>query len=333
MVEVNRTGKDAVVGGDLKGGPTGVDALRMSLSDLEVEVRIYVPGYPATDAVPALGDEAQMAVNEKVAMEVALGASATGRRSLVLVKHLGVNVLSDPLSISPTHTIGAGLVVLASEDVGPRGSQAEMDVRNYGPLCEVPVLDPSGPERLRPALLEAFALSEKIRAPAMVRTTFEFGETARKSSCTPAQIPERVGEKDEDRFGTFDRSIWNLTSKGRHQRYRTDVLPQMRLASSSSSLNFLRDAEGDLGIIASGRPASLALKLKAKLPLLVAGFSHPLPWEMIRDFVQEHEKILVAEEPTPFIESRLEICDKIIGKTTGHLPWGRLESQDLELAL
>ncbi|HII07775.1 MAG TPA: indolepyruvate ferredoxin oxidoreductase subunit alpha [Methanotrichaceae archaeon] len=331
MTKINGSGKDADSGGDLKSGPTGVDVLRMALSDLEVEVRVYVPGYPATDAIPALGDKAQMDVNEKVAMEVALGASATGKRSLVLVKHLGVNVLSDPLSIAPTHTIGAGLVVLASEDVGPRGSQAEMDVRNYGPLCEVPVLDPSGPERLRPALLEAFALSEKVRAPVMVRTTFEFKDLARKSSSSPVHRPERVEEKG--RFGTFDRSIWDLTSKGRHQRYRTDVLPQMRLASSTSSLNFLRDADEDLGIIASGRPASLVLNLKKKFPLLVAGFSHPLPWDMIRDFVEKRDRVLVAEEPTPFIESRLQICNKIFGKTTGHLPWGRMESQDLERAL
>ena len=117
----------------MTGGPTAADELRETLSDLKVDLRVYVPGYPITDAVPALGEEATMATNEKVAMEVALGASATGRRSIVLVKHLGVNLLADPLSISPTHTIGAGLVVLAGEDVGPKGSQAEMDVRNYGP--------------------------------------------------------------------------------------------------------------------------------------------------------------------------------------------------------
>jgi len=313
----------------VKNGPTGVDALREALSDQRVDLAIYVPGYPITDAIPALGKTAQMAINEKVAMEVALGASATGRRSVVLVKHLGVNLLSDPLSIAPTHTIGAGLVVLAGEDVGPRGSQAEMDVRNYGPLCEIPVLDPAGPELLCPALLEAFALSEKIRAPVMVRSTFEFKDQARK--LTSVQLPKRVEEKG--RFGTFDRSIWDLTSKGRHQRYRSEVLPEMRLASGSSTLNFLKDAEEDLGIIASGRPARLALNLKAKFPMLVAGFSHPLPWEMIRKFAREHERILVAEEPTPFIESRLEICERVFGKMTGHLPWGRMVEQDLERAL
>ena len=309
--------------------------MREALCDLGVDLAIYVPGYPITEAIPALGEEAQMAANEKVAMEVALGASATGRRSIILVKHLGVNLLSDPLSISPTHTIGAGLVVLAGEDVGPRGSQVEMDVRNYGPLCEIPVLDPLGPELLGEALLEAFTLSENIRAPVMVRTTFEFGDAAR--NLTRVQGPESGGKKGcsekAGRSATFDRSIWDLTAKGRHQRYRSEVLPLMISASASSSLNLLREGDGDLGVVASGRPTSLALNLKTEFPLLVLGFSHPLPWDAIREFARVHERILVAEEPTPFIEARLHLCEDVFGKLTGHLPWGRMEAGDLECAL
>lgn len=314
----------------MKGGTTAADELRETLSDLKVDLRIYVPGYPITDAVPALGKDAQMATNEKVAMEVALGASATGRRSIVLVKHLGINLLADPLSISPTHTIGSGLVVLAGEDVGPRGSQVEMDVRNYGPLCEIPVLDPRGPDLLRRALLEAFDLSESIRAPVMVRTTFEFGETV----SDPALAKSGGREMAENgRSKTFDRSIWDLTSKGRHQRYRDEALPNMSRASGTSSLNLLSDTDGDLGIIASGRPASFALNLEEKLPLLVAGYSHPLPWDLIQKFARAHVRVLVVEEPTPFIEARLQVCGKVFGKMTGHLPWGRMGAEDLEWAL
>ena len=315
----------------MKNEGTAADELRGALSDLEVSLRIYVPGYPITDAVPALGEEAQMATNEKVAMEVALGASAAGRRSIVLVKHLGVNLLSDPLSIAPSHSIGAGLVVLVGEDVGPRGSQAEMDTRNYGPLCEIPVLEPSGPGLLRPALEEAYALSEKIRSPAMVRTTFEFGGVDTGAESAPAESSAHHDERKFGRFATFDRSIWDLTAKGRHQRYRIEALPQMRSASERSDLNLLREGGGDLGIIASGRAASFASKMD--LPLLVVGFSHPLPAEMIREFVSVHDKILVAEEPAPFIEARFLAREGVFGKLTGHLPWGRMEAKDLARAI
>ncbi|KQC16086.1 MAG: hypothetical protein APR56_10005 [Methanosaeta sp. SDB] len=307
--------------------------MREALSDLKVDLRIYVPGYPITDAIPALGEEASMATNEKVAMEVALGASVTGRRSIVLVKHLGVNILSDPLSISPTHTIGAGLVVLAGEDVGPKGSQAEMDVRNYGPLCEIPVLDPWSPDLLGQALSEAFDLSERIGSPAMVRTTFEFGDGSGSSSPAFAETGKEERSEKASRPGTFDRSIWNLTAKGRHQRYRGEVLPLLTSASASTTLNLQRDGEGDLGIIASGRPASLALNLEKRYPVLVAGYSHPLPGDAIREFIRGHEKVLVVEEPTPFIEARLQICKNVFGKMTGHLPWGRMEAEDLNKAL
>ncbi|MGB3944639.1 MAG: thiamine pyrophosphate-dependent enzyme [Methanothrix sp.] len=299
----------------------GVEALREALLDLEVALRIYVPGYPVTDAVPALGGGAWMATNEKVAMEVALGASASGRRSVVLVKHLGVNLLSDPLSIAPSHSIGAGLVVLAGEDVGPKGSQAEMDTRNYGPLCEIPVLEPSGPGLLFTALEEAYALSEEIRAPAMVRTTFEFAGGDAGSGISSTDNSVNPDKREAGMFGTFDRSIWDLTAKGRHQRYRGAALPRMRSASEGSSLNLLREGAGDLGIIACGRPASFASKT-----------DHPLPAEAIREFVSEHDKILVAEEPAPFIEARLEFCGDIFGKLTGHLPWGRMEEGDIERA-
>jgi indolepyruvate ferredoxin oxidoreductase alpha subunit len=209
-----------------------------------------------------------------------------------------------------------------------------MDVRNYGPLCEIPILDPSGPDLLGQALLEAFNLSEKIRVPVMVRTTFEFGKSARNLKLVQSVDGAlKKDEEDEGGFGTFDRSIWDLTSKGRHQRYRSSVLPEMSRASGTSSLNLLRDSDRDIGIIASGRPASLALNLETELPLMIVGFSHPLPWEMIRDFTRFHERILVAEEPTPFIESRLQISENVFGKVTGHLPWGRMEAKDIEQAL
>ena len=323
----------------MKSGPTGVDALRGALADLRVDLRVYVPGYPITDAIPALGNASQMAANEKVAMEVALGASASGRRSIVLVKHLGLNLLSDPLSIAPTHSIGAGLVVLAGEDVGPEGSQVEMDERNYGPLCEIPVLDPASPGLLGRALREAYSLSEMIRAPAMVRTTFEFKDTIKdtvnEAGGSPAfgEPPGSADERGEKGFGVFDRSIWDLTAKGRHMKYRSEALPAMESASTASSLNFLRDGGGEIGIIASGRPASLALNLTAEVPILVAGYSHPLPWEMIQQFSHKHDAILVAEEPTPFIEARLHLCGKVFGKMTGHLPWGKMEAEDLKRAL
>jgi len=326
---------------------SGFEALRAAVSEAGVEVLTYVPGYPITDAAESL-DGIQMVTNEKVALEVALGASATGLRSLVLVKHLGANILSDPLSIAPTHTIGTGLVILVAEDVGPRGSQVELDIRHYGSLCEVPVLDPPDPKSLGFALYEAYDLSEEISAPVIVRSTLDLADEVEDdelfnthfnaspnvapnaSSCSSSNA-SAFAPRAPSRSKKFDRSIWNLTAKGRHQRYRKDVMPLMSEASETSSLNFLCQGEGDVGIIASGRPARVASELTA--PLLVTGYAHPLPWRSIRNFIQNHRKVLIAEEPAPFIESQLRMSDKVYGKLTGDLPWGRLKPEDLKLAL
>ncbi|MHC1630776.1 MAG: thiamine pyrophosphate-dependent enzyme [Methanotrichaceae archaeon] len=306
---------------------TGVDALKQAVSDADAKVLLFVPGYPVTEAAQALGEKEKMAVNEKVALEAALGASATGQRSLVLVKHLGMNLLADPLSISPTHTIGSSLVILVGEDLGPSGSQIELDVRNYGSLCELPVIDPSGPEVLHFALMEAYFLSEKISAPVIVRTSFKLDEALDWKRDLKRDLSFRPKTTT---IKTFDRSIWNLTAKGRHQKYLRDSLPQMAKASENTSLNFLRKCD-DVGIIASGRPAKWASDLDSSL--LVLGYAHPLPWKSIKSFIEDHRKILIAEEPLPFIESKLRMSDKVCGKLTGHLPFGKLEAADLKKAL
>ncbi len=124
----------------------GQDAVLLAADDAGARVRTYVPGYPITDLAAAL--KAEISVNEKVALEIALGASATGLRSMVVVKQVGMNNLADPLVISATETIGSGLVIIAGDDLGPRRSQAEMDSRFYGPISELPVLDPGSPESL-----------------------------------------------------------------------------------------------------------------------------------------------------------------------------------------
>ena len=141
----------------------GQDAVLLAADDACAKVRTYVPGYPTTDLAAAL--KAEISVNEKVALEIALGASATGLRSMVVVKQVGMNNLADPLVISATQTIGSGLVVIAGDDLGPRRSQAEMDSRFYGPLSELPMLDPRSPEHLYASIMEAYALSETAQDP------------------------------------------------------------------------------------------------------------------------------------------------------------------------
>ena len=297
----------------------GLDAAVRAAEDAAVSVRTYVPGYPITDLAQAL--RCQISVNEKVALEIALGASATGLRSLVVVKQVGMNLLADPLVISATHGIGSGVVVLVGDDLGPRRSQAEMDSRFYAPLSELPLLDPCRPGHLYASLLEAYALSEKLRIPVMVRVT------SRLLSAQEEHIPSRPLPATGQRF---EKENWELTAKGRHQRHHDRIMALAQEASESSTLNQVQIC-GEIGIIASGHPASLAQRLDVSV--LTLAYSHPLPERLLRRFMDGHRLILVAEEPEPFIESILSENPKIRGKLTGHLPRGALERQNIIQAL
>lgn len=304
---------------DMRGA---VKQIHQALRDAGVGYVAYVPGYPVTDLARALG--AEIAVNEKVAFESALGASATGIRSLVIVKQLGMNILADPLAISATHTTGAGIVVLVGDDLGPRGSQIEMDSRYYGPLTELPVLDPSAPDLYR-AVAEAFRVSEENSIPVILRVTSDVledaGTGAAGESGTPAPL-ERAPR-------CFDRSIWELTAKGRHQRHLAKVLPALSDASEAAACVRLR---GETGVIASGSVAPLAEAVceETGSSLLVTLYSHPLPMKAIDRFLGMHRLVLVAEGPRPFIESHLR---GVRGRLTGHLPYGRIEAKDLRTAI
>ena len=298
----------------------GLDAALRAAEDAAVSVRTYVPGYPITDLAQAL--RCQISVNEKVALEIALGASATGLRSLVVVKQVGMNLLADPLVISATHGIGSGVVVLVGDDLGPRRSQVEMDSRFYAPLTELPLLDPSRPGLLHASLLEAYSLSEWLRIPVMVRVT---------SRLLAAQEEEDIPSRPLPSTGqSFEKNNWKLTAKGRHQRHHDRIMAFAQEASESSPLNQVKIC-GEIGIVASGYPVRLAQGLGVSV--LALAYSHPLPERLLRCFIDTHRLILVAEEPEPFIESILSQNARVKGKLTGHLPRGALERRDIIQAL
>jgi indolepyruvate ferredoxin oxidoreductase, alpha subunit len=297
----------------------GLDAVSQAVRDAGVCVINYVPGYPINEIAGAL--DAEISVNEKVALEIALGASATGCRSMVIVKQVGMNVLADPLVISATHTIGSGLIVLVGDDLGPKGSQAEMDSRHYGTLAELPFLDPCDPAKLYNSIIEAYDLSENLRIPAIIRVTPRL-----IASDGPDLQPIAYRGSGQ----TFDRIVWDFTVQGRHQRHHQEILPLALEASEASTLNRI-EISGNIGIIASGYPAVLARGLGVSF--LSVGYTNPLPWKLIRRFVEGHRLILVAEEPEPFIESQLQMSPKVRGKLTGHLPFGPLDRTDLARAL
>ena len=233
-----------------------------------------------------------------------------------------MNILADPLVTSATHTIGAGVVIIAGDDPGVQKSQNEQDSRFYGLVAEAPVFDPSTPETAYLCIKEAFGLSEKASAPAIIRITDRLlkkeGKITRKKHKSNTALP-------------IDKNVWQLTMLGKHQRFHIESYPEMCRYAESSQLNTYQK-KGNTGIISSGYPSSVVDSI------IPAGFSHlslgivnPLPVGLINSFISGHDRVLVVEETEPVIEKQLS--GKVLGKLTGHMPYGIVEAGDVKKAL
>jgi len=182
----------------------GMGAVERTLKECGVAGIYAVPGYPITGLAEQLIGQmpnARWVINEKIAFEMAFGGSVCGERTCVLVKHVGMNVLSDALITSATHTIGAGLVVMTGDDPLADGSQNEQDSRYYGLIAEVAVFDPT-PRNLGSCIAQSYVLSERTRAPTIVRLT---------SRLLGAQCErEKVSIPPEPLF-PYEHDVWELT--------------------------------------------------------------------------------------------------------------------------
>lgn len=300
----------------------GLDAVVSGIVDSAVKKVTGVPGYPITELMDSMGNiKHEWSINEKVALEMALGSSVCGDRSAVITKHVGMNILSDPLVTSAIHTIGAGVVIFAGDDPGIEKSQNEQDSRFYGSVAEVPVFDPATPENAYLCVMEAFRLSETVRTPVIIRLTNRLlkstGDIKRKAEKIPIK--------------KLDKKIWLLTMLGKHQRFHAESYPYMRSYAESFILNTCKK-RGDIGIISSGFPSQLVDSLvPCEVSHLSLAMVNPLPIEIIDNFIKDHSKVLVVEETEPVIER--QFSKRVFGKLTGHMPYGIVEIEDIQKAL
>lgn len=297
----------------------GIDAVVNAFLDCNVRLVTGVPGFPITDLMENIRGKirSEWSVNEKIALEQAMGSSVCGERSAVVTKHVGMNILADPLVSSTTHTTGAGVVIIAGDDPGILKSQNEQDSRFYGLIAEVPVFDPSSPEKAYQCVVEAFELSELTGAPAVIRIT----DRLLKSE---GEILKRVNTSARR---SFDKNIWHLTMVGKHQRFHKTSYPEMCKYVEMSKLNIYKN-KGKTGIISSGFPSELVdSSAPSDISHLSLGVVNPLPLELIERFLDEHDRVLVVEETEPVIERQLS--NRVLGKLTGHVPYGVVEVEDI----
>lgn len=293
---------------------SGNEAIARGAYEAGVTVATAYPGTPSTEIVETLAqyDEiySEWAPNEKVALEVGIGASIAGARVLVAMKHVGVNVAADPLLTFSYTGVNGGLVLVSAEDPGMHSSQNEQDNRYYAKFAKIPMLEPSDSQEAKNMVKMAFAMSETFDTPVMIRTTTRIAH-----SQTPVELEERqeVGIKE---YVKDPKKYVMIPAYGR-MRHRFVEERRLRLEKESEASPWNRIEWGDrsIGIITSGINYQYVKEVLGHASILKIGMVNPLPKQMIIDFVSRVDKVYVVEDLEPFIEEQVKSWGlKVTGK-------------------
>ena len=293
----------------------GNAAIARGAYEAGVKVSAAYPGTPSTEISENMikyKDEvyAEWSPNEKVATEVAIGASQSGVRALVSMKHVGVNVASDPLYTISYSGVNGGLVLVAADDPGIYSSQNEQDSRMVARAAMVPVLEPSDSEEAREFTKLAFALSEQYDTPVMVRTTTRLAHSQGLVHLEEREnVPDRPYEKNIAK---------NVMMPGNAIKRHLVVearLKQMAEDANTMEINHAEYEDRKIGVITSGIPYEYVKEVLPKASVLKLGLVHPLPRKLIEEFASKVDKLYIVEELEPVIEEQVRSWGiPVIGK-------------------
>lgn len=324
-------GDEAIAQGAIDAGLSGVYAYPGTPS---TEITEYIQGYcKATGA----NIHNRWCTNEKTAMETALGMSFAGKRSLVCMKHVGMNVAADPFVNSSITGVNGGLIVLVADDPSMHSSQDEQDTRFYGKFAMIPVLEPSSQQEAYDMMSFAYDMSESLRLPVLMRTVTRLAH----SRAVVELRPKREQNALNPVCGTRD---WVLLPAIARRRYAglLEKQTEIRKLADESPFNLFKAPAKrfGLGAIACGNAYNyLAECYPDGIPFPVLKLSHyPIPQDIVRTMAEQCDSIIVIEDGQPFVEEQLAgilptDC-RIIGRLTGELPrQGELNPDIVKVAL
>ena len=293
----------------------GNEAIARGAYEAGVRVSAAYPGTPSTEISETIAkyDEvyAEWSPNEKVAAEVAIGASIAGARSMCSMKHVGVNVAADPLFTAAYAGVGGGMVIVAADDPGMYSSQNEQDSRMIARAAMIPVLEPSDSAEAKEFTKFAFDLSEDYDTPVMVRST-----TRLSHSQGIVELEERT---EKDPF-PYERNIAKYVMMPGNAIKRHILVEERmkKLAEDASTLPINRAEYRDLsvGFITSGIPYQYVREAMPEASVLKLGLVHPLPRKLIEEFAARVERLYIFEELEPVIEEQVKSWGilKAVGK-------------------
>lgn len=292
----------------------GNEAIARGAYEAGVKVSAAYPGTPSTEISENIVKYpevyAEWSPNEKVAMEVAIGASISGIRAMASMKHVGVNVASDPLYTISYAGVNGGLVLVAADDPGLYSSQNEQDSRCVARVAQVPVLEPSDSQEAKDFTKLAFSLSEEYDTPIMVRTTTRLAHSQGVVTLEDRVVPEdKVYERKPEKYVMMPGN-----AKGRHV-FVEQRLKKMAEDASTMEINRADYRDTSIGVITSGIPYQYVREALPDASVLKLGLVHPLPRKLIEEFASKVDTLYIVEELEPLIEEQVKSWGiKAIGK-------------------
>ncbi|MDF1545258.1 MAG: indolepyruvate ferredoxin oxidoreductase subunit alpha [bacterium] len=295
---------------------SGNEAVARGAYEAGVKLAAAYPGTPSTEILETLADRfpsiySQWSPNEKVAYEVGIGASVGGARTLVAMKHVGLNVAADPFMTHAYTGVNGGFVIISCDDPEMHSSQNEQDNRFFARFGQIPLLEPSDSQEAKDMLITAYELSEIFDTPVMLRLT-----TRISHSKGIVELGEVV--KGPDKKFVKNPSKYVMVPSNARKRH---VVVEERVKktaefSENSPLNVVENNGSEIGIITSGIAYNYTKEVAPDLDYFKIGMSYPLPLKKLAEFVKAHKQALVVEELEPFFEDQLKAYGlKVEGKT------------------
>jgi len=279
---------------------SGDDAVALAARDAGFSLGTGYPGTPSTEileSLSALGGRAQWSPNEKVALEVAVGAAFCGARALCTMKHVGLNVAADPLFTAAYTGVTGALVIVSADDPGMSSSQNEQDNRRYAVAAGVPMLEPADSQEAYDFTLLAVEISERWQIPVLLRLTTRVCHSKTVVRPRPAAGPPPAPHFERD---IPHRVMIPANARPAHHRLR-EKLDAIAAWNEKSGPNRVTGGEPVLGIITSGISYVHVREAAPRASVLKLGMTHPLPTGMMRQFAQVVGRCLVVEEGDPYL--------------------------------
>lgn len=309
-------GDEAIAQGAIDAGLSGVYAYPGTPS---TEITEYIQGYQKATGTDI---HCRWCTNEKTAMETALGMSFAGKRSLVCMKHVGMNVAADPFVNSSISGVNGGLIVLVADDPSMHSSQDEQDSRYYGKFALIPIFEPSSQQEAYDMMEYAYNLSESLKLPIMMRTVTRLAHSR--------AVVELKPQREQNALNPATNSKdWVLLPVNARRRYASLIEKQEEIMANSveSPFNkYISEAkEYEMGAIACGNAYNYLQECFPQgIPFPVLKLSqYPIPTEIVRTMALQCKSLMVIEDGQPFVEEQIKgllptDCN-IVGRLSGLL--------------